>query len=89
MTAKSLLFSDAQVLKQPAACLPSRQEVTTTFRKSGRLYNLVIRDKTTIEDPYLVLVKAACFAISQQEPYMGQLVPRSVRDLLIRSSVVI
>jgi len=50
---------------------------------------MVMRDKTTIEDPYTVLVKAAIFAVKEGEPYMGRLIPRSVRDFLIRSSVVI
>lgn len=89
MSAKSLLFSEASVLAQPEACLPCRQEAKVTVRKEGRLYTLVMRDKITIEDPYITLVKAAGFAVGQSEPYMGRLVPRSVRDFLIRSSVVI
>lgn len=89
MTAKSLLFNEASVLSQPEVCLPCRQEVRATVRKDGRLYTIVMRDKISIEDPYLTLVKAAGFAVDQEEPYMGRLVPRSVRDFLLRSSVVI
>ena len=89
MPVKSLLFSEEQVLQQPENCNPGRKEVRVAFRKDGRQYTLTMRDKISIEDPYMNLVKAAGFAIRQQEPYMGRLVPRSVRDFLIRSSVVI
>lgn len=89
MPVKSLLFHEDQVLKHPESCNPGRKEVTVTFRKDGRQYNLTMRDKISVEDPYLTLVKAAGFAIEREEPYMGRLVPRSVRDFLIRSSVVI
>lgn len=89
MAAKSLLFAENQVLQQPPGCGPCRQEVKATIRKGGRLYTLVIRDKVVIEDPYFVMVKAAAFAISQNEPYMGRATPRAVKDFLIRSNVVI
>jgi hypothetical protein len=48
-----------------------------------------MRDKVAVEDPYLVLVKAAGFAIRQSEPYAGRVPARSVRDILIKSTVVI
>ena len=89
MAVRSLLFAEGQVLTQPATCTPCRQEVRVTMRKDGRNYNMVLRDKISVEDPYLTLVKAAAFAVAQDEPYMGRLVPRSVRDFLIRSNVVI
>jgi hypothetical protein len=47
-----------------------------------------IRDKIVVEDPYLVLVKAEAFAISQGEPYNGSVPSRTVRDFLIKSAVV-
>ncbi len=89
MAAKSLLFQPGQILKEPPECGPCRQEVKVTFRKDGRLYNLVLRDKTVVEDPYIVLIKATAFAISQGEPYMGRVVPRSVKDFYIKSNTVI
>lgn len=73
----------------PALCGPGRQEVKVTFEKDGRLYHLTMRDKIIPEDPYLVLVKAAAFAVQQSEPYMGRVVPRGVRDFLIKSNTVI
>lgn len=88
MPAKSLLFSSGSVLNQPVVCAPGRQEVKTTIKKNGRIYNLVMRDKTLVDDPYFVLVKAAGFALSENEPYMGRLPPRALRDFLIKSSVI-
>ena len=35
------------------------------------------------------LAKAAAFAISQNEPYMGRATPRAVKDFLIKSNVVV
>jgi hypothetical protein len=89
MAARSLLFREGQELDSPAQCGPGRQEVVVTFVKEGRLYRAILRDKQVIEDPYLHLVKAAAFAIQQNEPYMGRVIPRSARDLFIRSSVVV
>lgn len=89
MAAKSLLFAEGQVLQQPPGCGPCRQEVRATIRKGGRLYTMVIRDKVVVEDPYFVMVKAAAFAISQNEPYMGRSTPRAVKDFLIKSNVVV
>jgi hypothetical protein len=89
MSPKSLLYTPNYPLQHPPACSPGRQEVNATFAKDGRLYNVVLRDRIIPEDPYLVLVKAAGFAVHNSEPYMGRLVPRSVRDFLIKSNVVV
>lgn len=86
---KSLLFSDSSPFTEPVECAPCRTEVTLTFRKHGRLYRFKLRDKIVVEDPYLVLVKAAAFAIAQGEPYVGQPPSRAIRDFLIKSSIVI
>jgi protein involved in ribonucleotide reduction len=63
--------------------------VSVTFRKDGRLYTLTLRDKVVVEDPYLVLVKATAYAVKGGEPYMGRIVPRSVKDFLLKDHVVI
>lgn len=89
MSAKSLLYAENQVLQQPPGCGPCRTEVKATIRKNGRLYTIVLRDKVVVEDPYFVMVKAAAFAISENEPYMGRATPRAVKDFLLKSSVVI
>ncbi len=86
---RSLLFKQGQVLVEPPGCGPKRQEARAVLRKEGRLYTVVLRDKVVVEDPYLVLVKAAAFAVREGEPYMGRVTPRPVRDFLIRSSVVV
>lgn len=89
MAAKSLLYATVPPLSIPDLCGPGRQEVKATFAKDGRLYHLTLRDKVIPEDPLFVLVKAAAFAVSEGEPYMGRMVPRSVRDFLIKSNAVL
>ena len=87
--AKSLLFQPGQLLQEPPECGPGRQEVTAKFRKDGRFYNLTVRDKVVPEDPYIVQIKAAAFATKTGEPYMGRVVPRSLRDVFIKNAVTI
>jgi len=87
---KSLLFKEgASPFTQPVECGPCRIERVVVARKNGRLYRVVIRDKIVVEDPMLVMVKAEAFAIAQGEPFVGRPPPRSVRDFIIKSSVVI
>lgn len=85
---KSLLFVDGQLLQEPETCGPCRTEITAKLRKDGKIYSLVFRDRIVVEDPYLVQVRAAIYSIQQQEPYMGRITPRAVKDFLIKSSVV-
>ena len=87
---QSLLFvNGATPFTEPADCLPGRTEIPLTLRKNGRIYRFVIRDKVTVEDPYIVLVKARAFAIRAGEPFGATPPSRAVRDFLIKSSVVI
>jgi hypothetical protein len=88
---KSLLFQGVTPFEEPPKCavVPCRSEVPITIRKDGRLYRFMLRDKVVPEDPYLVLVKAIAFAISENEPFSGQVPDRSVRDFLIKDTVVI
>jgi hypothetical protein len=86
---RSLLFSSRSPHAEPLVCAAGRQEVPITIKKHGRLYRLVLRDKICVEDPYLVLVKAEAFAIRTGEPYAAPPPPRTVRDWLIKSSLVV
>lgn len=86
---KSLLFQGTTPLSEPIICTPCRKEVEVVLRSGGRLYRIKVRDKITVEDPYLIMVKAAAFAIQTGEPFMGKTPERSVRDFLIKSNVVI
>lgn len=89
---RSLLYQDgATPFEEPPGCAanPCRTEVPIRVRKDGRLYSFVLRDKVIPEDPYLVMVKARAFSISQNEPYAGKAPNRSVRDFLIKSSIII
>lgn len=89
MSAKSLLYSGDLPYADPPGCGLGRQEVLVTMQSRGRLYRMVLRDKITIEDPYLVMVKATAFSIREGEAYAGKTPERSVRDFLIKSSVTI
>ncbi len=89
MSARSILFSGTLPYEEPETCKPGRQESFVTIKKDGRLYRFVVRDKICVEDPYLVMVKAAAFAIAEGEPYSGQTPERSVRDFLIKTNIVI
>lgn len=86
---KSLLYGDNSPFTQPPLCGPCRLEVPVTINKNGRIYRFMLRDKVVVEDPMIVMVKAEAFAIAQGEPYSGRPTPRSIRDFLIRSNVVI
>lgn len=88
---KSLLFQGETNFTEPDSCvaLPCRQEVTINLRKANRIYRFVLRDKIVPEDPYLMMVKAAAFAIRVSEPYNGTSPKRSVKDFLIKDSVII
>lgn len=88
---KSLLFQGVTPFEEPTRCTisPCRTEVRFALQKNGRIYRFVARDKVTPEDPYFVLVKAAAFALDQGESFSGRTPPRTVKDFLIKSSVVI
>jgi len=86
---KSLLFQEDAVFFEPISCAAGRREVPISIRRDGRIYRFVLRDKVAPEDPYLIMVKAAAFSIQTGEPYNGTPPSRSVRDFLIKASVVI
>lgn len=88
---KSLLFQGVTPFSEPSECeaIACRTEVPLTIRKDGRFYRFVLRDKVLPEDGYLMMVKAAAFAVANGEPYNGRFPDRSVKDFLIKNSVVI
>jgi hypothetical protein len=90
MSAKSLLFvPDALPFGLPPGCTPCRTEVKSVIRKNGRLYTLTLRDKISIEDVLVNLVRAEAFALRQGEPFAGLTPARSFRDVLIKNNLVI
>jgi len=88
---KSILYQADSPFAEPPGCsaFPCRQEEEITLRKDGRLYRFLVRDKIVPEDPLLMLTKAAAFAIQTGEAYNGTSPSRSVKDFLIKDSVVI
>lgn len=88
--AKSLLYSEDSTMNLPPGCaIGERVEVPVSLRKDGRVYRFVLRDKLVPEDLLLVMTKAAAFAISEGEPYVGTPPARSVRDFLLKQDVVV
>jgi len=87
---KSLLYSGDSHFELPPGCaLGERIEIPITFRKDGRLYRIVMRDKITTEDLLIIQIKAMAFAIREREPMMAQPIRRSVKDFLIKRATVI
>lgn len=88
---KSLLFQGLTPFVEPPECaaILCRTEVPISIRKDGYIYNFILRDKVLPEDSYLVLVKASAFSIAQNQPNNGKSPDRSVKDFLIKSTVVI
>jgi hypothetical protein len=88
--AKSLLYQDDAPMQVPPGCgLCDRVEVPISFRKNGRIYRFVLRDKLVVEDVVVMMMKATAFAISQGEPYAGTPPPRSIKDFLIKQDTVV
>lgn len=86
---KSLLFSSSSPFTVPPGCGLCRTEAEVVIPYQGRLYRMVVRDKIIPEDPYLVMVKAGAFAVSQGEPYPATPPERSLLDFLVKNNVVI
>lgn len=88
---KSLLYQGVTPFEEPSDCglIPCRTEVPITINKEGRLYRFVLRDKVVPEDAYLMMVKASAFAVANEEPFNAQVPDRSIKDFLIKDSVVI
>lgn len=78
----------ASVFTPPPECGPGREESPVTIKMNGKLYTFIFRDKIVPEDPYLVAVKAAAFAIKRVEEYRGVPPPRTVRDFLIKQNLI-
>ncbi len=86
---KSLLFQPDSPFTVPPGCGIGRTEVKRVIRKNGRLYTMTLRDKLCVEDPYMAMVRATAFALQQGEAYPGMPPARSIKDFLIKSTVVI
>lgn len=68
-------------------CGPGRKETRVTFKKNGKLYTLIHRDKFVAEDWVLSQVRAVAMARSRVEAYRGLPPGRSERDALIKTNL--
>lgn len=87
--AKSLLFSGTLPFTEIPGCALGRQEAEVAIRKDGKIYRLKMRDKLTVEDPYLVAVRATIYAIRNQVPYPATPTSRDIRDYLLKNNIII
>lgn len=85
---KSLLSQPGNPFPNTTLCQPGRQEETFAIYQNGFRYTFTVRDKLAVEDPMIVLSKAVGFAMKHGTPYPGGTPPRTVRDFLIKNSVV-
>lgn len=65
----------------------NRTERTTTMTVGGYTVNVIVRDTVIIEDPYLNLVRAAAFQISEGGPFPVPPVGRDIKDFLIKTNL--
>ncbi len=69
-------------------CGACRVEDSFKLYKNGYVYNFVMRNQVAIEDPHITLMKALAFQIRHSVPYPGGVPSRTLRDFLIKTSVV-
>lgn len=88
---KSLLYQeDGSNHTVPPGCgLCDRNEVKISLRKGNKIYRFVVRDKVTVDDIYVIGIKAAAFAIQQNQPHPGTPTDRAVKNSLIKTDLVI
>ena len=84
---RSLLSLPTSPFPDAVLCPAGRTEQEFTIHRNGLLYRFVLRDKVTIEDPYLVLVKATAFAIRHGTGYPGGEPPKELKDALLKTPV--
>lgn len=84
---RSLLSQPTSPFPNAVLCPAGRTEDTFTVVHNGLLYRFVLRDKVTIEDPYLALVKATAFAIKHGVGYPGAQPTKQLKDSLVKTPV--
>jgi len=85
---KSRLFMGVTPIVQPEICSAERTEQRRVFHKGGKRYDFVVRDKICIEDYLMVYIKGILYAVDTGESVTVQVVPKSVKDALIKSNVI-
>ena len=65
----------------------SRAERTTTMTVGNYTVRVIVRDTVVVEDPYLNLVRAAAFQVSEGGPFPVPPVGRDIKDFLIKTEL--
>lgn len=84
----SKLYQPTSPFTEAVPCASCRIEDSFTLYKNGYAYSFVMRDKVAIEDPHITMMKALAFQIRHAVPYPGGVPSRTLRDFLIKTSVV-
>lgn len=85
---KSILHQTTSPFPDAVQCAACREEDAFSVYKNGYIYKFVMRDKVAIEDPHITMMKALAFQIQHSVPYPGAVPSRTLRDFLIKTSVV-
>jgi len=56
---------------------------------NGRVVTITLRNTVTVEDPYLVLVRAKALSIRTGEAISAERTSRSIKDCLIKTNISI
>lgn len=65
----------------------NRVQRTTTMTVGNYTVNVIVRDSIVPEDPYLNLVRAAAFQLSEKGPFPVPPVGRDIKDFLIKTEL--
>jgi hypothetical protein len=64
-----------------------RTERTTTMTVGDYTVHIIVRDTVIVEDPFLNLVRASAFQISEGGPFPVPPVGRDVKNFLIKTNL--
>jgi hypothetical protein len=56
---------------------------------NGRVVIITLRDSVTVEDPYLLLVRAKALSIRTGEPISANATSKTIKDYLIKTNISI
>lgn len=86
---KSLLFSTETPLSEPVTCRPVRDEKVIRFRHRQLIYTATVRNDTCVEDPYISFIRGVANAIQTGDDTPIREVERDLKDVLIKTNIVI
>lgn len=86
---KSLLFNTNTPLSEPVTCSITRNVKVLKFRHRQNLYTATVKTDICIEDPYIGFVRGVANAIQTGNEEAIREVERDLKDVLIKTNIVI